>query len=240
MTEAGERKFRALLEDAFDIVTVVNLDGTIRHGVPAFESVLGYSPDDLEGRPIFDLVHPADRPLVRSEFERSLERSGPSETIEARFLAREGGVRVLRGRGRSFVDDPEVRGILLTMRDVTAEREGTPVEPAPDRLVVRHEGSTAVVPVSRIDWIEAAGGYACLHEGTRTHVARESLDRLTERLETAGFARIHRSTIVNLRRVREVVTRRYGDRTVVLEDGTRLRMSRTYRAAVEERLEGRG
>lgn len=235
MREPGERKFRALIEDAFDIVTVIEADGSIRHAVPAFERVLGYPPGELEGKSIFDLIHPDDLSIVRREFERSLETPGPSETVQARFRHRDGGWRLLRGRGRSMVDDPAVQGILLTTREV--EMEGSPGPPPLDRFLIKERDATRIVPAGRVEWIEAVGDYACLHVGGRTHVLRATLTDLEERLEPQGFARIHRSSIVNLGRVREIRKRDYGDRTVVLEDGTRLKMSRTYRRGVEERLE---
>lgn len=234
--EPGERKFQALIEDAFDIVTVIETDGTIRHAVPAFERVLGYPPGELEGRSIFDLIHPDDLSVVRTEFERSLESSGPSETVEARFRHRDGGWRTLRGRGRSMIDDPAIAGILLTTRDVTAVDEGVEGPPPLDRFLIRDGDTTRIVPAGGVEWIESVGDYACLHVADRTHVLRATLTDLEDRLAPQGFARIHRSIIVNLGRVREIRKREYGDRTVVLEDGTRLKMSRTYRREVEQRL----
>lgn len=217
-------------------MTVIETDGSIRHVVPAFERVLGYPAGELEGRSIFDLVHPDDLPIVRAEFERSLEAPGPSETVEARFRHRDGGWRLLRGRGRSMVDDPAIGGILLTTRDVTPVDEEWKGPPPLDRFLIREGDTTRIVPAGRVSWIEAVGDYACLHVGGRTHVLRATLTELEERLAPQGFARIHRSTIVNLGRILEIRTRSYGDRTIVLEDGTSLKMSRTYRGEVEERL----
>ncbi len=234
--EPGERKFQVLIEDAFDIVTVIEIDGTIRHAVPAFERVLGYPPGELDGRSIFDLIHPDDLSIVRAEFEISLKQPGPSETLEARFRHRDGGWRLLRGRGRSMIDDPAIRGILLTTRDVTPEGDDGRGPPPLDRFLIREGDTTRIVSAGGVEWIESVGDYACLHVGGRTHVLRATLTDLEDRLEPQGFARIHRSIIVNLGRIREIRMRKYGDRTVVLEDGTRLRMSRTYRQEVEERL----
>lgn len=204
--------------------------------MPAFERVLGYPPGELEGRSIFELIHPDDLSVIREEFERSLENPGPSETLEARFRHRDGGWRRLRGRGRSMVDDPAIGGILLTTREVAAVNGDGEGRPPLDRFLIRDGDTTRIVPVGRVEWIESVGDYACLHVAGRTHVLRATLTDLEDRLAPQGFARIHRSTIVNLGRVREFRKREYGDRTVVLEDGTRLKMSRTYRREVEERL----
>lgn len=203
--------------------------------MPAFGRVLGYPPGELEGRSIFDLIHPDDLSIIRPEFERCLESPGPTETVEARFRHRDGGWRTLRGRGRSMIDDPAIRGILLTTRDVTSV-EGASGPPPLDRFLIRDGDTTRIVPAGGVEWIESVGDYACLHVGGRTHVLRATLTDLEDRLAPQGFARIHRSIIVNLGRIREIRNREYGDRTVVLEDGTGLKMSRTYRREVEERL----
>lgn len=236
MHDPGERKFQALIEDAFDIVTVLETDGSIRHAVPAFERVLGFPPGELEGRSIFDLIHPDDLSIIREQFERCLQSPGPTETVQARLLHRDGGWRLLRGRGRSMIDDPAIQGILLTTREVAAVDEEGRGEPPLDRFLIKQGDVVRIVPAGRVEWIEAVGDYACLHVSGRTHVLRATLTDLETRLEPQGFARIHRSSIVNLGRIREIRKREFGDRTVVLEDGTRLKMSRTYRREVEERL----
>lgn len=236
MHDPGERKFQALIEDAFDIVTVLETDGSIRHAVPAFERVLGFPPGELEGRSIFDLIHPDDLSIIREQFEQCLQRPGPTETVQARLLHRDGGWRLLRGRGRSMIDDPAIQGILLTTREVAVVDEEGRGEPPLDRFLIKQGDAVRIVPAGRVEWIEAVGDYACLHVSGRTHVLRATLTDLETRLEPQGFARIHRSSIVNLGRIREIRKREFGDRTVVLEDGTRLKMSRTYRREVEERL----
>jgi two-component system LytT family response regulator len=92
-----------------------------------------------------------------------------------------------------------------------------------------------LLPVTQVDWIEAANYYAVAHVGTRTHVLRDSLARL-ERSLGDRFVRIHRSTIVNLDRVVEFQRLFHGDFAVLLADGTDLKLSRTYRSLVEARL----
>jgi two-component system LytT family response regulator len=94
---------------------------------------------------------------------------------------------------------------------------------------------SVLLPVSQVDWIEAANYYAVAHAGTRTHVLRDSLARL-ERSLGDRFVRIHRSTIVNLDRVVEFQRLFHGDFAVLLADGTDLKLSRTYRSLVEARL----
>lgn len=122
----GEKKFRTLLDESFDISTVINRDGTIRYAVPAMERVLGHPAEEVRGRSIFDLIVPEDRDRVREEFQRSLRRDGLSATIEARFIHADGTTRVLRGHGHAFFEDPDIDGLLLMTRDVTPARPGGP------------------------------------------------------------------------------------------------------------------
>jgi two-component system, LytTR family, response regulator len=107
---------------------------------------------------------------------------------------------------------------------------------APERLVIKNAGHVAFLNVSEIDWIEAADYYACLHVGARTHMLRRSIAELEQDLDPARFCRIHRSTIVNLNRVRGLTLSTDGDYEVELEDKTRLRLSRSYRKQLQSRL----
>jgi two-component system LytT family response regulator len=104
------------------------------------------------------------------------------------------------------------------------------------RLVVRNRGQVLFLDVSDVEWIEAAGVYATIHEGGREHLVRESLAAIEARLDPARFARIHRSAIVALDRVSELRLDERGGCRVVLRDGTLLPLSRRQRDALEERL----
>jgi two-component system LytT family response regulator len=97
---------------------------------------------------------------------------------------------------------------------------------------VSAQNRTQFVPVAEVDWLEADGKYVRLHAGGRTHLIRGSLAATAERLDPAHFVRIHRSTIVNVARIREVQPWMGGDHVAVLRDGTRLRVSRTCRGAL--------
>ena len=92
------------------------------------------------------------------------------------------------------------------------------------------------VPLDDIDWVEAADQYVVVHAGAKRHLLRESLARLAARLPRDRFARVHRSHVVNVSRVREVRRLRKGDAQVTLADGHRLRVSRRYRRALGEAL----
>lgn len=98
-----------------------------------------------------------------------------------------------------------------------------------DRLAIRTGDRIVIVRADEIDWIEGAGVYARLHTGPRSHLIRETLTNLCEMLDPERFVRIHRSTVVNRDRVRELRSYFHGEYLVLLEDGTQLKLSRTYR-----------
>ncbi len=104
------------------------------------------------------------------------------------------------------------------------------------RILVKQDGRMFFVKTSEIDWIEADRNYVRLHVGKTSHTIRERISHLEETLDPRLFARIHRSTIVNLNRVREMQQWFSGDYVVILEDGTRLRLSRHYRDRVEKQV----
>lgn len=104
------------------------------------------------------------------------------------------------------------------------------------RILVKQDGRMFFVKTTEIDWIEADRNYVKLHVGKTAHTIRERISHLEETLDPRLFARIHRSTIVNLNRVREMQQWFSGDYVVILEDGTRLRLSRHYRDRVEKQV----
>ena len=104
------------------------------------------------------------------------------------------------------------------------------------RILLRSAQKISVLPVEEIDWIEADGYHVRLHAGARTHLHRASLATLEQQLDPDEFVRIHRSTIVRVARVREMEPYFHGEYTVVLADGTRLKLSRTYRAKLQAAL----
>ena len=111
-----------------------------------------------------------------------------------------------------------------------------PPRRAAERLVVRSQGQVLFLSVEDIDWIEAAGYYACLHVGSHTHILRRSLSELEQDLGDERFIRIHRSIVVNLDRVRGMELQASGEYEVVLNSKVRLRLSRRYRKRLQDRM----
>ena len=91
-----------------------------------------------------------------------------------------------------------------------------------------------LVSVEKIDWIEAAAYYCGLHTNGRTYMLRETITDLSNKLNPKQFVRIHRSSIVNLDRIREIYREGHGDASIVLMDGEKLRMSKVGRQKLAE------
>lgn len=165
------------------------------------------------------LLKPFDDERFDATLERAIRRVGERETA---------GLRTQ----------------LLRLLDVqSGEEEGAP-EPGPvategnslHRLVIREEDRIFFLKTSDIDYIEAADYLAKVHVGEAVHTIRESLTSLEDRLDPARFVRIHRSTIVNLDRVQELQPWFHGAYSVILRDGTTLKLSRSRRKHLQKLL----
>lgn len=100
------------------------------------------------------------------------------------------------------------------------------------RILVREGEGFGFVETERLDWLEATGNYVRLYVGQRSWLIRATLGSVQASLDPSRFVRIHRSTIVNLERIREIQPWVGGDYIAILKDGRQLRVSRTYRAEI--------
>ncbi len=105
------------------------------------------------------------------------------------------------------------------------------------RLLIQENDRSFFLEVTRIDWIEAARNYACIHSGDRTYIVRSTLDAITAKLDPAVFRRINRSEVVNVDRIAEVRSWFHGDQKIILKSGAELNWSRRYRTSSLEELE---
>jgi two-component system, LytTR family, response regulator len=108
--------------------------------------------------------------------------------------------------------------------------------PADDRIIIKSPRGVIFQRVGDIDWLESADYYTCLHVGAGSHILRRSLSELEADVRFAGFVRIHRCTLVNFARVRELALNAAGEHVVELVDGTLLKVSRRYRRTVLKRF----
>jgi two-component system LytT family response regulator len=121
---------------------------------------------------------------------------------------------------------------LLQLLDYLQRNGATPpgesAERSHERILVKSSGEIFFLKADEIDWIEAEGDYMKFHVSGRTHLMRETMARLEERLDSKRFIRIHRSTIVNIDRLRKLSPSFAGEYAVILHDGTKLKLSRGY------------
>jgi two-component system, LytTR family, response regulator len=114
------------------------------------------------------------------------------------------------------------------------DRGRAKAEAGGERILVKSAGEIFFLKAEEIDWIEAEGDYMKFHVGGRSHLMRETMARLEARLDPKRFIRIHRSTIVNIDRLRKLSPSFAGEYAVILQDGTKLKLSRGY----HERIAG--
>lgn len=126
---------------------------------------------------------------------------------------------------------------LLAEKAKGGEQSALPTMGTPlDRIAVRVDGAMRIVRVADVDWFETDGNYLRLHIGRTNHLIRGTAAELEKQLDPKQFVRIHRRYIVNLDRVGEVQPWFAGDAIVILNDGTKLRMSRSHRVSFHSRL----
>jgi len=119
---------------------------------------------------------------------------------------------------------------------VAASGNGKAMNFYTNRIIFKSRGRILFLPVSDIRWIGAEGNYVRLSTGTETHLLRETMAHLAERLDPRGFLRVHRSFIVNLKYVKEVRRETDGDSVVIMESGHKVALGRSYRASLHEQL----
>lgn len=119
-----EAYFKALIENAPDVIMIINPDLTTAYVSPSYERTLGYTLDELRNRPPLDYIHPDDHDQLQAVLQQGIENPGQPVTMEFRFLHKNGEWRWVQAIGSSQLDDTAVNGIVINMRDIT-ERKRT-------------------------------------------------------------------------------------------------------------------
>jgi two-component system LytT family response regulator len=170
-------------------------------------------------------IHAVDyvlKPVERERFAEALRRA--KQSIVAPSAPTDSGMR------------QQLAALLaeMTARGLTAP---PPRAPAQQRLVVKVDGRMVFVPAANVDWAESLDNHVRLHVGRETMLVRETMTNLEQRLPPEQFIRIHRSTLVNTDRIREIQPWFGGDYVIILTDGTKLTSGRRYRAVVHALLD---
>ena len=143
---SSEERFRSLVQNALDIITVLEADGTRRYESPSIKRILGYDPQELIGTNAFDYVHPEDVERVWSAFAEAQQSQEVSPFVEFRIRHADGSWRYLEAIGYNRLDDPSVRGVVINSRDVT-ERKQAERERA--RLLAREQAAHSEAETAR-------------------------------------------------------------------------------------------
>lgn len=199
----------------------------------------------LDGFQVIEALRPEERPVVVfvTAYEQHAIRAFEVSAVDyllkpfsdARFkVAVQRAKEAVRRGPTSHLSD-QVERLLNYVRQL--EAAPAPAEPPadhPDRIVLRADGALHFVHGKDIAWIEAQGDFVKVQTATgRTQLVRETLQEMERKLDPRKFLRIHRSYVVNLEHVRRVESALYGDYAVFMSDGTRLRLSRSYRAKLK-------
>jgi PAS domain S-box-containing protein len=169
--------FRSLLDNALDIIAVVEAHGNIRYVSPSVERVLGYTPEDRIGESIYSLMHPEDAPHVRDTITSVLRSPGGTATVEFRYRHRDGAWRHIEAIGRNLLDSPTVRGIVINARDMTVHKLAEKaLRESEAELRRSHEELRAL-----------AARLLTVEEEDRGRVARELHDDLNQQLAIVAF-----------------------------------------------------
>lgn len=241
--EAPARKrLRDLLSDDSDIATIAEAE----NGLAAIEAIESEKPDivfldvqmpEVDGFGVIAAVGADRMPLTIfvTAYDKYALKAFDADAVD--YLLKPFGNKrfheaVMRAKARLRNADASTVGPNIL--DLVAKRD------APgelwDWLVIKGGGVTKLVMASEIDWIEAAGVYVNLHFQGRECVYRSSLAAVTKRMDPLRFVRIHRSSVVNIKAIAHLEPISHGEFEVLLRDGTRLILSRSFRAEVERRL----
>ena len=139
-------------------------------------------------------------------------------------------------RAKQKVQETWLDEALRNLTALLPERDPSRRPRYRDRLLVRSNGRVTLLPVGEIEWIDAAGDRVRVHAGKTGYLIRETMKTLEDELDAARFVRIHRSTIVNLEKVKELQRFFHGDYVVLLYNGATLKLSRGYRGRLAAQL----
>ena len=226
----------------------VTVAGEVRNGVEALAAIRGGGVDlvfldvempDMSGllvaeqlgvdAPIVVFVTAYDQYLLQAFDVHAVDYLLKPFTDERFYAALDHAKRIV---GRAERQHLSAQVTALLAATAASAREAAYLR----RLPIRHGDRVALVPIGNVEWIEADGDYVRVHVGGEQFMIRETMHNLASQLDPVQFVRIHRSTIVNLDRVKEFRAMFRGDHDVILQGGARLKLSRNFKESLEQRL----
>jgi two-component system LytT family response regulator len=199
-------------------------------GLSGFDVLAELQPHEL---PMVVFVTAYDRFAVQAFEARAIDYV-LKPVDDARLAATLAHVRELTDQRAAVAERNQLVNLLAELRGSGHIESGEPAQPqAPDWLPIRNGRETVRVPMQAIEWVDAAGDYLCIHANGHTHILRATMREMENLLDPRLFQRVHRSTIVNLTRVKSLRAHMNGEYFLRLEGGQELKLSRTYRDKVE-------
>ncbi|MBI1364830.1 MAG: response regulator [Alphaproteobacteria bacterium] len=178
-----------------------------------------YAIDAFEANALDYLVKPVEEERLKDALHRARDamKSRAAASRESRL------VELLA----SLSDDDRDR-----IKELINDPSWADKERYSDRLSFKDGTKVVMLNADDIEWIDAAGDYMCIHAGGKTHIIRETMKTLQQRLDPTRFQRIHRSAIVNVKKVKELHPHSNGEYFLILENGAELKLSRSYKEVV--------
>ena len=233
----ARNKIRKFLQSRPEVI----IAGEAGEGLGAIQQILALRPDLLfldiqmpngDGFDVLREVYPHHKPAVifTTAYDQYALRAFEVEALDYllkpftadRFHAAVD--RALRARGQSAEEAAAAETKVARLLSQLAEKQT-----APRRILVRQDDRLFFVKAGDIEWVEAEEKYVLLHTRSQRHIVRESISALEQQLAPAGFVRIHRSHLLNLEALQEVISLGRGDCVAVLKSGTRLNVGRNFK-----------
>jgi two-component system LytT family response regulator len=245
--QLARRKLRILLESE----PAVQVVAECHDGRQTLAAIRACRPDlllldiqmpDLDGFQVLSEISSEDMPVVifTSAYDQYAIRAFEAHALDYLLKPFDQGrlhqaVERARFELRQSQDREITHRIIQLLSQVNSDKK--PVPEFDGRLVIKTKGRIVFLSLDEIDWVEAAANYVRLNVGKESYLFRETISRTSERLNPNQFIRIHRSMIVNVRKIKELIPVNSGEYIVVLKSGKELSCSRGYRANVQHMIE---
>jgi len=217
-------------------------------GAQTVKALDAYRPDllmldihmpDLDGFEVLSRIPAEEMPVVifTTAYDRYAVRAFEAHALDY-LLKPFDQDRLRQAINRARTELLKADDLETTHRILDYLAEGAAKDSHPDqRFVIKAGGRVVFLNFDEIDWLEAAANYVRLNVGKQSYLLREGIGRVAERLDPTQFIRIHRSTIVNVAKIKELQPVNSGEYIVVLKDGKELSCSRGYRAGLQRLIE---
>ena len=190
--------FQLLIENALDLIVLLDNQGNIIYNSPSVKSILGYDGNENIGKPAFDLIHPDDLQLVLEAFNRGTNAPGNREDVKLRVLHKDGSWRYFEAVGNNLLQDPSIKGVVISARDVTDRKQiEKKLQSSEEHFRALIENTTDIITIIKTDGeviymnpaVERLLGYSpeeLTGHNCLDFISPDDLDRALSTLNKAG------------------------------------------------------